>query len=119
MRFIDVDSVITELKADIQRSSSERFLCTRSVTVLKGIVQRLANWPIIDAEVVKHGEWVDIVEREFYYPDGKASIITTDETCSNCKCRTGFVGPKAYLNDSICPHCGAKMSECLKDIHSS
>lgn len=55
------------------------------------------------------GEWENVLEEELYCPDIKATITRTTQTCSHCKTRIGFVGPKQYLFDNCCPYCGSKM----------
>ena len=65
--------------------------------------------PTADVEEVKHGYWKNIVEQELYCPDVKRTVTTTTQTCSSCKVRSGFVGPKTYLDDTHCPACVAKM----------
>lgn len=59
----------------------------------------------------KRGCWKDVQEEELYCPDIKATIIRTTQTCSYCKTRIGFIGPKQYLFDDYCPGCGATMEK--------
>ena len=58
---------------------------------------------------IKTAYWENIKEQEIYCPDIKTTITITAQTCSCCKVRSGFVGPKAYIFDSYCPHCSVKM----------
>ena len=55
------------------------------------------------------GRWENVQETVMYVPEMKYTTTHTAETCSACKARVGFVGPKVYLYDQICPSCGAKM----------
>ena len=63
----------------------------------------------VDAAPVVHARWEDVRETVMYVPDKKATLTHTAETCSACKARVGFVGPKIYLYDKHCPECGAVM----------
>lgn len=65
-----------------------------------------------DTNVVK-GHWEDVQETVMHVVTMKLPITHTAATCSVCKSRIGFVGPKKYLRDNICPNCGAIME--LKD----
>lgn len=65
--------------------------------------------PTVDAAYAKHGKWTDVLETTLYVPDMRCTFTHTAETCSRCKVRTGFVGPKRYLLDMHCPNCSAKM----------
>ena len=57
-------------------------------------------------------EWLDVREvADMYVPDFGVSITTTTETCSACKTRIKFCGPKLYIHDKFCPYCGAPMEE--------
>lgn len=66
---------------------------------------------IISAPTVerKKGRWKDVKETSLYVPDMKYTVTHTEETCSACKARIGFIGSKPYLYDNICPNCGADM----------
>ena len=70
---------------------------------------RLENDEKAEVEPVRHGKWLDVQETDLYVPDHKFTITKTTETCSKCKVRIGFTGPKEYLFDSLCPNCGARM----------
>ncbi len=67
------------------------------------------QFPVIDAEPVRHGVWLDIKEIDLYVPAHKFTVTKTTETCSECKVRIGFIGAKLYLFDGYCPNCHAKM----------
>lgn len=71
------------------------------------IHQILESIPAADVLPVVYGEWVDVSVREVYIPDEKTTIAITTEKCSNCRIVTTFVGEKLYLEDHICPNCGA------------
>ena len=60
---------------------------------------------------VDKNKWINIEEYTLYCPDIHATIEITEETCSNCKQRTRFIGNKQYLNDKYCPSCGLKLKE--------
>ena len=62
-----------------------------------------------DVAPVRHGRWLDVQETDMYVPDLKFTATKTAETCSVCRARIGFIGPKLYLFDAICPNCRAKM----------
>ena len=76
-------------------------------------LDRVDDWmdaqPALDAIPVVHARWEDVKETVMYVPDMKATFTHTAETCSACKARVGFVGPKIYLYDKCCPECGAIM----------
>ena len=63
--------------------------------------QDIANWqmqcienaPAVDAEPVRHGEWI--------YQDGEIMLC---KTCSLCRCESFDLDGAEY-----CPYCGAKM----------
>ena len=63
--------------------------------------QDIANWqmqcienaPAVDAEPVRHGEWI--------YQDGEIMLC---KTCSLCRCESFDLDGEEY-----CPYCGAKM----------
>ena len=73
------------------------------------IIAAIKEQPTVDAAPVIHARWEDVRETVMYVPDVKATFTHTAETCSACKARVGFVGPKMYLYDKRCPECGAKM----------
>lgn len=72
-------------------------------------VYRIDNVPTVDAAPVVHGLWENVKETEMYVPEMKFTTTHTAETCSVCRARVGFIGPKMYLYDKFCPECGAKM----------
>lgn len=65
--------------------------------------------PAANVAPARHGRWLDVQETDMYVPDLKFTATKTAETCSVCRARIGFIGPKLYLFDAICPNCGAKM----------
>lgn len=77
-------------------------------------IENVADW--LDAQPtaeVVHGHWEDISETTIPLPGIMSPLTNTAETCSVCKARVGFVGPKKYLYDKQCPNCGAFMDEML------
>lgn len=62
------------------------------------------NLPTIDAEPIRHGEW--ILERE---PDGKPYCLH----CSICDGDFRYIGIKTAYD--FCPNCGAKMDGMVED----
>lgn len=65
--------------------------------------------PAADVVEVVHGEWEDVRESVSVMHYSGLPMTTTAETCTACRFRSCFVGPKVLLHDSICPNCGAKM----------
>ena len=76
---------------------------------LETVLDSIDAIPTAEVEPVRHGKWLDVQETDLYVPDHKFTITKTTETCSKCKVRIGFTGPKEYLFDSLCPNCGARM----------
>ena len=65
--------------------------------------------PAADVVEVVHGRWEDVMENvSILYRTG-FPMTTTAETCTACRFRSCFVGPKSLLHDNICPNCGARM----------
>lgn len=71
--------------------------------------QYIETIPAADVAQVRYGRWLDVQETDMYVPDLKFTATKTAETCSACRARIGFIGPKMYLFDAICPSCGARM----------
>lgn len=62
-----------------------------------------------DVAPVVRGRWEDVRESIVILRETGFPMTTTAETCTACRFRTCFVGPKCLLHDSTCPNCGAKM----------
>lgn len=96
MRLIDADA----LKQEVLRIHEEHFKTSKLQFIhdfFKAIFRRINKAPTIDAELVKHGRWVErLVNIE---------TLTTDLFCSECK----FASVNWRYN--YCPNCGAKMDE--------
>ncbi len=61
----------------------------------------IENMPTIEAEPVRHGEWID-TEPIYNYECHQSAHYK----CSECSRRTGY---KQTRNYNFCPKCGAKM----------
>lgn len=79
------------------------------VMAIKKFKHTVKSLPTANVQKVKQGHWEDVQENELPCPDVKITITITTQTCSCCKARIGFIGPKSYLLDSFCPNCSAKM----------
>lgn len=69
----------------------------------------IVNAPAADVAPVVHGRWEDVRENVSILRCSGFPMTTTAETCTVCRFRSCFVGPKSLLHDGICPNCGAKM----------
>lgn len=76
-------------------------------------IDNVADWLDEQPDTEVHGHWEDISETAIPLPGMMTPITNTAETCSVCKVRVGFVGPKRYLSDKQCPNCGAFMDEIV------
>lgn len=63
------------------------------------VATAVENAPTVDAELVKHGHWINTNE----------GIWNTVDVlkCSVC----GEIDNRMYRSDAYCPYCGAKMDE--------
>lgn len=100
---VDLQTAIEELNTGRIEFNYNEDCCTTPGEVVI-LLERLA-----DLESKKDGNWEDVQEEELYCPDIKTTITRTTQTCSCCKTRIGFIGPKRYLADAHCPSCGGKM----------
>ena len=101
-RFIDA----TAMREDwLENGENEYVYDTNSV------LDSIDAQPTADVVKAVHGHWEDISETTIPLPGMMTPITNTAETCSVCKVRVGFVGPKRYLYDKQCPNCGAFMDE--------
>ena len=102
-RLIDANELLAKHTCDVYGAYDD------SCMVQAVFVPYIKGAPTVDAVEVVLGKWEDVQETDMYVPDMHFTITKTAETCSQCKVRTGFVGPKPYLLDKICPNCGARM----------
>ncbi len=100
-RYIDAD------KIPYFHYSSDETAIEGVEYTLKGVIKNRV--PTEDVAPVVHGCWKDIYQRDLYIPDEKTTMTLTEEKCSNCSIVTKFIGDKLFLNDFVCPNCGAKM----------
>lgn len=80
MRLIDADALILDYSYDLDNNY---------VVDLDDI----RNMPTIEAELVRHGKWVEELDRQFHWH------------CSEC----GYVIGVVKMDCNYCPNCGAKM----------
>lgn len=81
----------------------------RELTVLFQVGDAAMDCPTADVAPVVHGRWEDVRENVSILRCSGFPMTTTAETCTVCRFRSCFVGPKSLLHDGICPNCGAKM----------
>ena len=88
---------------DIECSEVTEVLYRRAFTSRADIQEFLDNIPTADAELIKHGKWIDVPD---YGGNGWqiAGKPVQPKQCSIC----GDVYSKAY---NYCPRCGARMKE--------
>lgn len=93
MRLIDADGMIAKWRAAmLHMVKAEDGMHPISMEVL---IEDLKDAPTIEAEPVKHGEWV--------ITEGRPTIFNE---CSLCNDRWSY-GVAIHMN--YCPNCGAKM----------
>lgn len=86
MRLIDVDAL------GIGKAKREIFDVPEYADGWNSAIDAIDNAPTIEAEPVRHGEWVK-------YPHGSGIY------CSECHKRRRYKD----IHDEYCPNCGAKM----------
>lgn len=67
---------------------------------LRDVLRIVCDAPAIDAEPVRHGEWVDV---DYVYFGPKSYV------CSLCKDDKYWMERYHYSKENYCPNCGAKM----------
>lgn len=95
--FISRPALLKEIKlqksyAGEMRQQSYRTGFIVSLSMLEG---KIAEIPVVDAEPVRHGKWIDKLS-DCYWPE--------DKICSECGAEYSFCKVQNY-----CPNCGAKM----------
>lgn len=90
MRLINADALKEELRNSWIRKAK---MPMESDPFLAFAMSDIDNAPTIDAEQVKHGEWIedDTIQHKYF-------------RCSNCG-----IGQFNWGEDNYCPNCGAKM----------
>lgn len=99
MRLIDADALTYEILSEYGADGG-----TEDVNTICGMV---INAPTIDAEPVKHGEWIN----KDTIHDEKAKVITEWQEAQCSSCGKWHTTPYMYYFDhfNYCPNCGAKM----------
>ena len=90
VRLIDANA----LRKDIHTSYSDDL----------GILEHIDNAPTVDAQLVKHGRWIEV--RRHMDADG---CIVTDYKCSECGFMLRDTNPDDRDSEFYCYHCGADM----------
>ena len=70
-----------------------------NIDVMVAYKDRIDNMPTVDAEIVKHGYWIDLTATE-------PCTDTKPFKCSICGRRAGYGQHRMYKH---CPACGARM----------
>ena len=104
MRPIDADALYEHIESYAGMFNDELGFVVRLQAVLDGI----AYQPTIEAEPVKHGQWVGTADG---YADGE--LVYDMWECSECGYDADGADEKPNWN--YCPHCGAKMDGDLDD----
>lgn len=106
MSLIDADEV---LKIVEPYGTTHGTSLGRHSGVADAIYYEIAKLPTIEAEPVRHGEWI-------------TSEMTIDSGCTSCSCCNSeyYIGDLQALegdNDFVmyCPNCGAKMDGGIPD----
>jgi hypothetical protein len=105
MRLIDAD----QLKASIEKK--DRYNLGGENRII--VCGMLDDAPTIEAEPVKHGEWVDVKFSEGVFKDNDDSddigISITSAKCSLCHRYSDMLQQYSPKMPAYCSHCGAKM----------
>ncbi len=96
MRLIDADALHEDFMNDLfcLKFGSALQGTPRSDIDISNVLERIENFPTIEAEPVKHGKW---------------KKIQSFARCSECKHEVNW-GSKDFLSP-YCPNCGAKMDK--------
>lgn len=86
MRLIDADEV------------KQRVVDTYFDTLIPCVIRAVDDSPTVDAEPVRHGHWIEIIE------DGKMKRVTS--CCGDDQTKL-----TVWYKPDYCPNCGAKMEE--------
>ena len=82
------------IKRDLPPMRKMSLECNRALKTQGDAIRDVINGlPVVDAEPVRHGEWI--------YQDDE---IMSCKTCSLCRCESFDLDGANY-----CPYCGAKM----------
>jgi hypothetical protein len=97
MRYIEIDSIIEQIKAEhCERCTNHRCaLCD-----IDEVLLLLEEADDADVEEVKHGYWID-------KPTGR--YLHMGSWCSVCQEKSGIGGIESNRHKPYCPNCGAKM----------
>ena len=105
MKIIDADHLVATLKRYFPQEALQGIT---SETLFAQILTDIGNEPTIDAELVKHGEWIktDILENQF--------------KCSECgktvTANLSIVDPTDF--EFYCYNCGAKMDNARSNAQA-
>lgn len=97
MRYIEIDSIIEQIKAEhCERCTNHRCaLCD-----IDEVLILLEEADEADVVEVKHGYWID-------KPTGR--YLHMGSWCSVCQEKSGIGGIESNRHKPYCPNCGAKM----------
>lgn len=97
MRYIEIDSIIEQIKAEhCERCTNHR--CT--LCDIDEVLILLEEADEADVVEVKHGYWID-------KPTGR--YLHMGSWCSVCQEKSGIGGIESNRHKPYCPNCGAKM----------
>ncbi len=98
MRLIDADALHEDFMNDLfcLKFSSALQGTPRSDIDISNVLERIEDFPTIEAEPVKHGRWID----------DRTSVI-----CGHCNAE--YSDEIFMMGDNVnyCPNCGAKMDK--------
>lgn len=95
-RLIDADVLIKKIKKEGLLGDGYSYDERES-----DVIQMIEECDTVDAEPVKHGRWIEIIE------DGKMKRVTS--CCGDDQTKL-----TVWYKPDCCPHCGAKMDEETK-----
>ena len=95
MRLIDADAF-----NHFDYSCFDGQLSEDAIQGMDTVLNVIDTAPTIDAELVKHGHWIELLQAE----DMFGKTYTALYQCSECKVANA-------IDSDYCPHCGAKMDE--------
>ena len=101
MRLIDADALIKRIEDNSYLISQRNNSVEKGMTLV-GIKQCIDEEQFIDAEPVRHGEWILTKERNIW--DQFTEVLK----CSECG-KFASRGQGIEVRHRYCPNCGAKM----------
>lgn len=101
MRLIDADDLRDKLVV-LAKRLAKSYPCMDYGELVKGVIDVIDKSPTVDAEPVRHGQWVEMYQEEVMF-EGVYK-------CSHCGEMYSFTDGTPEDNKyNYCPHCGAKM----------